>query len=196
LTRARPVTSFKNLPALAYSEEYFIHIQGEQKGPYTFPQLKQLYEKNLIPEETLYWQDGMEQLQPVAELCGGQRRERLRRLRRLRIGGLIAAGVIALVLAWFAPVLNEGWRELTERNFTAESAYWLARGFVREDVKRQGASVAFEQYQDAAVTLTGTEATVTLPGELFGNDGAGIKKIWRVRMTYDESLREWRLPQR
>jgi len=59
---------------LAFSEEYFIHVQGEQKGPYTFPQLKRLYEKNLIPEETLYWRDGMEQLEPVSDLCGKRRR--------------------------------------------------------------------------------------------------------------------------
>lgn len=179
---------------MAFSEEYFIHVQGEQKGPYTFPQLKRLYEKNLIPEETLYWRDGMEQLEAVSDLCGNGRRDRLRNLKSLRVTGAVLVALVALVVAYCAPVLKDGWREMNERDWTQEAAYWKARGFVREEIKRQDASVAFDPFQAATVTLTGTEATVILPGTQFGKDGTGAKTTWKVAMRYDADRREWRLP--
>ena len=179
---------------MAYSEEYFIHVQGLQKGPYTFPQLKRLYDTNLIPEETLYWRDGMEQLEPVSDLCGAGRRERLRHLKQLRVTGALLVAAVALATAYCAPVLKDGWREMNDRDQTPEGAYWKARGFVREDVKKQGASVAFEPYQAATVALTGTVAAVVLQGTLFGTDGTGIKRNWRVAIQYDGEQREWLLP--
>ena len=182
---------------MAFSEEYFIHVQGEQKGPYTFPQLKRLYDNNLIPEETLYWRDGMEQLQPVSDLCGGRRRERSRHLKQLRITGMVLVAGLALVTAYCAPILKDGWREMNDRDQTQQGAYWRARGFVREEVKRQGASVAFDPYGAAAVDLSGTEASVILPGKLFANDqSAGTKMSWKVALQYDAARREWTLPVR
>jgi len=181
---------------LAFTEEYFIKVLGEQKGPYTFPQLKQLYEKNLIPEDTLYWQDGMEEWLGVSDLCGAKRRNRLRRLKQLRVTGIVLLATVALLLGYCGPVLKEGWREMNDRDLTQQGAYWRARGFVREDVKEQDASVAFDQYSAAVVTLTGTEVTVILPGTLFAKDGAGSKMTWKVEMQYDGEKREWRLPGR
>ena len=181
---------------MAFSEEYFINVAGEQKGPYTFPQLKQLYEKELIPVETLYWQDGNEQWQPVSELCGERRLDRLRHFKQLRVTAVVMAATVILVLSYCAPVLKDGWREMNDRDPTPEGAYWKARGFVREEVKRQDGSVAFEPFATATVTLTGTEATVILPGLMFGKDGAGEKKAWKVVMTYDGGKREWGLPGR
>jgi hypothetical protein len=179
---------------VAFNEVYFIHVQGEQKGPYTFPQLKRMYETNLIPEETLYWQDGMEQSQPVSDLCGERRQNRLRHLKQLRVLGAVLVVVVALAVAYCAPVLKDGWREVNDRDQTQEGAYWKARGFVREEVKQQDASVAFEPYKAATVTLTGTGAAVVLPGTLFGKDGGAAKKAWKVVMRYDTQRREWRLP--
>lgn len=179
---------------LAFSEEFFIHIQGEQKGPYTFPQLKRLYETNLIPEETLYWRDGMEQLEPVSDLCGTKRKDRLRRLKQLRGTALALLGVALVLGFWIAPVLRDGWREMNERDCTREAAYWKARGFAREEAKAQDTSVAFDPYKTASVTLTGTEATVILPGTLFGKDGTATKTTWKVAMQYEAQNREWRLP--
>ncbi len=179
---------------MAFSEEYLIHVDGEQKGPYTFPQLKRLYDKNLIPEETLYWQDGMEQWQPVSSLCGPTRRERWRRVRELRLAGIALVVMVALVTAYCAPVLKDGWREMNDRDATREGAYWKARGFVREQVKNQDGSVAFEPYPAASVALTGTIVAVTLPGTLFGKDGTESKMTWKVAMEYDKEKREWRLP--
>jgi hypothetical protein len=170
---------------VAFNEEYFIHVQGEQKGPYTFPLLKRLYDKNLIPEETLYWRDGMEQLEPVSDLCGVRKRVKLPHLKQLRVTGIVLVVGIALLTAYCAPVLKDGWREANDRDPTQEGAYWKARGFVREEVREQDASVAFEPYKTAAVTLTGTR---------FGKDGAAQKISWKVAIRYDATRREWRLP--
>ncbi len=179
---------------MAFSEEYFIHVQGEQKGPYTFPQLKRLYETSLIPEETLYWRDGMEHLEAVSDLCGAKKRGRLRHLKQLRVTGAVLVAGVALVTAYCAPVLKDGWRELNDHDRTPEGAYWKARGFVREDVKNQDANVAFGPFQSATVSLSGTEATVILPGTFFAKDGTGSKRTWKVAIGYDEARREWRLP--
>ncbi len=179
---------------VAFSEEYFINVAGEQKGPYTFPQLKRLYEMELIPVETLYWQDGNEQWQSVSELCGERRLDRLRHLKQLRIAGIAMALTVILVVSYCAPVFKDGWREMNDRDPTAEGAYWKARGFVREEVKRNGGSVAFEPLAAAGVQLTGTEATVILPGTLFAKDPAGSKMKWKVQMEYDLGRKEWKLP--
>ena len=179
---------------MAFSEEYFIHLEGEQKGPYTFPQLKRLYDNNLIPEDTLFWQDGMEQLQPVSDLCGKSRRDRIRQLKRLRFAGIMLVAVIALATAYCAPILKDGWREMNDHDQTQEGAYWRARGFVREQSKDQDASVSFEPFKAATVSLSGTEATVILPGKTFGPDGNGKETTWKVLMGYDGEKKEWRLP--
>jgi len=181
---------------LAFSEEYFINVAGEQKGPYTFPQLKRLYEKELIPVETLYWQDGNEQWQPVSELCGERRTDRLRFLKQLRVTGIVMAATVLLVVCYCAPVFKDGWKEMNDRDPSAEGAYWKARGFVREEVKRNDGSVAFEPIVAANVQVTGTEATVILPGTLFGKDATGSKMTWKVEMQYDLEKREWKLPGR
>ena len=179
---------------MEFPEEYFIHVAGEQKGPYTFPQLKRLYEKGLIPEGTPYWQDGLEEWQAVSDLCGEKRLDRLRHLKQLRITGMVLMATVVLVLGYCAPVLKEGWREMNDRDRTQEGAYWKARGFVREDLKTHDANVVFEPYKAATVTLTGTAATVILPGTLFGKDATAAKTTWKVRMEYDGERKEWRLP--
>ena len=179
---------------MAFSEEYFINVNGEQKGPYTFPQLKRLYETDLIPEGTLYWQDGMEEWLAVADLCGARRLDRLRLLKQLRVAGIALLATVTLVLGYCGPVLKDGWREMNDRDWSAPGAYWRARGFVREDVKKTDGSVAFEPYDAGGVTLSGTEATAILPGTLYGKDGVGTPKKWKVELDYDAGKREWVLP--
>ena len=173
---------------MAFNEEYFIHIQGEQKGPYTFPQLKRMYEGALIPEETLYWRDGMEQLEPVSDLCGARKRGSLGRLRHLRLTAIVVLIAATVVAAYFAPMLREGWREMNDRDQTQEAAYWRARGFVRESIRNHGESVVFDPYPAASVTLSGTNATVILPGTVLEKG----KTTWRVAMQYDIPTREWK----
>jgi len=112
----------------------------------------------------------------------------------LRVTGVVLAASVALALAYCAPVLEQGWRELNDPSQTAEGAYWRARGYVRAEFKTQDVSVAFEPFSAANVTLTGTEATVILPGKLFGKDGTGKKQMWRVVIMYDGTRKEWMLP--
>ena len=181
---------------MAFSEEYFIKVLGEQKGPYTFPQLKRMYEMNLIPEETFYWQDGMEQWEAVSDLCGAEVRKHKRRLRQLRVTGIVLVLTLAVLTAYCEPVLKDGWREMNDRDETSQGAYWKARGFVREEVKKQDASVAFQPYQAAAAVLTGTDATVILPGVLFAKNGTGSNMTWKVALQYDQDRKEWELPGR
>jgi hypothetical protein len=133
---------------------------------------------------------------PLADLCGERRLDRLRHLKQLRIAGIALIGTVLLVLGYCAPVLKDGWREMNDRDLTAQGAYWRARGLVREEVKNQDASVAFESYYMATTTVTGTEATVILPGTLFGKDGMGSKMTWKVALVYDAAKREWLLPAR
>jgi hypothetical protein len=179
---------------LAFPEDYLIKVQEEQRGPYTYPQLKQLYDKNLIPEDTLYWKDGMEEWQAVSDLCGAERRSRLRRLKQLRITGVVLIALAGLGLGYCGTVLKDGWREMNERSWDANGAYWRARGFVREDVKKQDGSAGFEPIESATVTVTGTEATVILPGVLYGKDGSTTKTTWKVAINYDAARRDWVLP--
>lgn len=54
--------------AILSAENYYLHIHGEQKGPYTIPQITHLYRTGLIAAETLFWAEGMDQWQPVTEL--------------------------------------------------------------------------------------------------------------------------------
>ena len=49
-------------------EVFYLHIQGEQRGPYTIPQIDHLLNSGLIAEETLYWREGLDQWQPVTSL--------------------------------------------------------------------------------------------------------------------------------
>ncbi len=79
---------------------------------------------------------------------------------------------------------------------TRDGAYWKARGFVREQVKAQDGSVAFEPFPVATVELTGTNVLVTLPGTLFRKDGTVSKMTWKVTMGYDVKRKERRLPGR
>ena len=69
-------------------------------------------------------------------------------------GILLVIGVVALT-AYCEPVLKEGWRETNDRDQTEEGAYWKARGFVREEVKKQDATVAFGRYKRQPWRLPG-----------------------------------------
>src|SRR5260221_4662987 len=53
-------------------EIFYLHLEGEQRGPYSIPHIDHMLNSGLIPEETLYWREGLEQWQPVtslAQLC-------------------------------------------------------------------------------------------------------------------------------
>ncbi len=179
---------------MAYSEDYYLHLQGEQRGPYSFVQLKRLYDKNMIPDETLYWRDGLEQWQSVSELCGQpvkvQRKRQLEK--RLVLGG---AGFLAVILmACFAPIVQEGWKERSQHRYSSEAAYWRARGYVRDELKDRGAKVSFAPLDSTVVDLTGNkQAKVVLRGTVFIPGTPDASHAWDVSLAFEPDKKEWRL---
>lgn len=174
-----------------FREAYYVHVHGEQKGPYTFVELKRLYERSFFPEETLFWQDGMEQWLPVAELCGPTLRERKRQSRaRMIVYGIAALAVVA-ILAFIAPTVVEGWREAAPRaDFTDVAAYWKARDFVRSELRKQNTNVDFEEGKIALDAINRT-AAVTLPCTVFRSGARGRHTVWRASMRFDPAQHQW-----
>ena len=122
------------------AEVFFIYHNGEQRGPYTAAQVNHLHRCNFIDDDTLYWREGLEQWQPVGQIVL-RRKHRNRVLFWFILLGVIA--VIAPLVMLFGPVTADAWRELTSGDFTAESAWWRARGLVREQLPK-GTHVRFD----------------------------------------------------
>lgn len=182
---------------MAFAEEFYLHLQGEQKGPYTFADIKNLYDKNLIPEETLYWRDGFDQWQPVSDLCGPPLVIRRRNRRKTQLVTAVALLVFCLVAAYFGPLLREGWKETGPREYSREAAYWAARGFVREEMKRGKRKVSFESFSAATVDLTNiNDARVSVRGTVFQSDGLNLSEFWTVAVQFDPAQKSWRLTAR
>jgi GYF domain 2 len=177
-----------------FREAYYVRILGEQKGPYTFIELRRLYEHGFFPEEALFWEDGMEQWLPVSELCGPPLREKKRRARvRLIVRGTVAAALLIL-LAAFAPVAIDGWREAAQHpKFDAPAAYWRARGFVRGELKKQNANVYFERFNARRVSLDekNRAAEVTLPCIVYPKGKPNRNTAWRATVRFDSAQRQW-----
>lgn len=180
---------------MGFSEEFYIRAHGEQKGPYTFPQLKRLYEKNLLAAETLYWQDGMEQWQPIAQLCESPKKERGRNILRINRKLVLTLAVLAIALgAYFAPAFREAWKETTARGFTRQAAYWKARGFVRDELRKENATVVFDRFDPTAVELLNeTGAMVSLVGTVYRADGGQTRSGWRAGLQINPKSKKWRL---
>ena len=80
-----------------------MHVQGEQRGPYTIPQIDHMLNSGLIARETLYWHEGMEQWQPVTDLVV------VRHIPNPWIKPGIALGVllvVAVLVRMFGPLLR------------------------------------------------------------------------------------------
>jgi len=71
----------------------------------------------------------MEQWQPITEIV--ERRMQRKRLRRWGIT-LGVTAFLAVLVFLFGPVTRDAWREMTSGEYTADSAWWRARGVVRE----------------------------------------------------------------
>ena len=170
------------------AEVFFIYHNGEQRGPYTAAQINHLHRCDFIDDDTLYWREGLEQWQPVGQIV-------LRRKRRKRLFiWFILLGVIvamAPLVMLFGPVTADAWRELTSGDFTAESAWWRARGLVREQLPK-GTHVRFDPFASAQVTLKGRDsATVIVGGTLTLPSGSNERGAWRVMLRYDENHGTW-----
>ncbi|MEO6786368.1 MAG: DUF4339 domain-containing protein [Chthoniobacteraceae bacterium] len=169
-------------------EAFFIHHNGEQRGPYTAKQVNHLYKCNFIDDDTLYWREGLEQWHPVSQIVL-RRKHKNRVLFWSILLGVMAA--VALFFALFGPVTADAWRELTSGDFTPESAWWRARSLVREQIPK-GAHVRFDPFASAQVTLQGKDrAAVILGGALTTSSGASEHGAWRVLLRYDESHMVW-----
>jgi hypothetical protein len=169
-------------------EAFFIYHNGEQRGPYTAGQVNHLYRCGFIDDETLYWREGLEQWQPVSQIVL-RRKHRHRVLFWSILLGTLAA--IALFVALFGPVTADAWRELTSGDFTTESAWWRARGLVREQLPKN-THVRFDPFASAQVTMQGADsASVVLGGVLTDDAGQTEHGAWRVLLRYDESHASW-----
>lgn len=170
-------------------EVFYLHIQGEQRGPYTIPQIDHLLNSGLIAEETLYWREGLEQWQPVTSIV----RLRKRGNRWIKPAILLAVVLVLAVLGqFFGTVALLGWRETNQHEYTAQAAYWRARSVVRAGSLPERALVQFGAFESAQVELQPPGgATVILSGEVTFASGVTRGATWRVPMTYDEQAREW-----
>jgi hypothetical protein len=171
-------------------EAFYVHVHGEQLGPYTIRHLTHLLQSGLISTETLYWTEGMEQWQAITDLVP------LPRARRPWLRAGLAAAVLAplLGLAWFfGPTVLDGWREQTQREFTAEGAYWSGRGVVRSFLAQRREVPSFADFDAANVQLSEENhaATVRLAGQILGGAQSGRAAEWTVMLRFDPAEREW-----
>ena len=170
-------------------EIFYLHIQGEQRGPYTVPQIDHLLNSGLIAEETLYWREGLDQWQPVTTLVKLRRRGSIWK-KRVLIFGLVV--VIALVVEFFGSVALLGWREANQHEYTAQAAYWRARSVVRSAALAPGTVVDFGDFSESQVELQPPHAAVVrLHGEVMEHPGQGRALKWSVPMQYDPQGRDW-----
>lgn len=170
-------------------EVYYLHIHGEQKGPYTQPQVDHLLNSGLIAEETLYWSEGLEQWQPVTSLVV----RRVQPKRWVRTAIVAGVALVLLVLAqFFGPITLIGWRETNQHDFTASAAYWRARDAVRNGALTPGTLVDFHELAAAKVRMhPPDQASVRLSGQTTGSDGIQKAVAWDVAMRFDVPTREW-----
>ncbi|MEQ1858722.1 MAG: DUF4339 domain-containing protein [Chthoniobacteraceae bacterium] len=174
---------------MSFREAYYLHVHGEQLGPYTLRQLDHQLQTGLISEDTLYWSENLDQWQPVTQLI--PLRKKFRPLR---------AAIIALVLlvplgamAWFfGPTALDGWREQTQRQYSPEAAYWAARGVVRHELAVANMAPQFLPFSAARVEM-GAEntAVVHVEGRALTGAASGQPAAWKVRLRFDPAVRTW-----
>ena len=170
-------------------EVFYVHLHGEQRGPYTIPQIDHMLHAGLIARETLYWREGMEQWQPVTELGV------VRHVANPWIKPGIALAVVlalAVLVRMFGPITLEGWRETNQHAYTASAAYWRARDVVRTAALPRGSVVNFGGFSTAQVALMPPGAAlVIVRGEVLESGGQMRPHAWRVPMKFDAKARAW-----
>lgn len=170
-------------------EIFYLHIDGEQRGPYTAPQIDHLLNSGLIAEETLYWREGLDQWQPVTSLV------KLRRPRNPWVKPMVILGIVfvlAVIGQLFGSVALLGWREADQHDYTVQGAYWRARSVVRSTLLVPGTVVDFQPFAQAKVDLQPPNAaTVRIEGEVSEHAGQGHLMRWTVLMKFDPEAREW-----
>ena len=172
-------------------EMYFLYLDGVQRGPYTVFQIGHMVNSGIVHPDALFWCEGLEQWQPVAQLIT-PKHEIKRRRWRLGLGLLSGLLFAAIVAAVFWPGIQEVWREQHQVEKSTEAAYWRARGVIRERLGRFQ-PLWFSDYQPSKVRLDGSsEAAVDLDVQTRAGTSFGSQVIqWTVRVRYDERLKMW-----
>lgn len=170
-------------------EVFYLHIQGEQRGPYTIPQIDHLLNSGLIAEETLYWREGLDQWQPVTSLV------RLRKKANPWVRPLLILAVVvvlAAVLQFFGSVIVNEWREINQHEYTERAAYWRARNVIRSGGLPPGSIVQFQTFSKARVEMVAPfSATVVLRGDVTSSTDETHAITWSVPMSFDSQNGEW-----
>jgi hypothetical protein len=170
-------------------EKYFLYVDGTQRGPYTVSQIHHMVNQSIVSSEAMFWCEGLDQWQPVTQLIV-PKAERVRR--RFRFSGRALLVLLGLVVAgWIAgPMVRQGWKEQHQVELTPESAYWRARGVVRDGIGKFTA-IQFDAFQHEAVQMTDSRATVHL-GAHIKRFGGELRRVqWRVILEYDIRLKHW-----
>lgn len=170
------------------AEVFFIYHNGEQRGPYTAAQVNHLHRCGFIDDDTLYWREGLEQWQPVGQIVLVRKRRNRRLFWYILLGALVA---ITFFVKLFGHVTADRWRELTSGELTPESAWWRARGLIRDQLPN-GTEVRFEPLASAQVKFDGkVNASVVLGGTLTHSSGSTEHGKWRVALHYDDNRGTW-----
>lgn len=178
-------------------EVFYLHIHGEQRGPYNVQHIDHLLHSGLITEETLFWREGLEQWQPVTDLVPRRRAPRRSWTKpAIMVGVLVVLAVLARI---FGPTAMDGWREADQRDFTPQAAYWRARDAARQQVKSAGGLAVFAPAEQGQMELdpgaqesgAGGGAQVSLSGEITDAGGETRKAVWKVRLRYDPEKKAW-----
>ncbi len=172
-------------------EEYYIHVHGEQKGPFTLSQIKHMYDHNFIPEEALVWNDRMEQWRHVSDVCGPPAwvTKKSRWLGPASVAAALA--ILSVIGVLFLPVSVDAWKEANQREYTREAAYWKARDYVRQGLRNSVDYVKFARYEESDARLNGkTEASVRLSGETTVGKSVTSRQ-WTVTLRYVPQNRDW-----
>jgi hypothetical protein len=170
-------------------EVFYLNSNGEQRGPYTIQHIDHLLNSGLITEEALFWQEGMEQWQPVTGLVTLRRKKERRWVPTKPL--IIAAVIIAVFARLFGPIVIDGWRELAQTDFTEKAAYWRARGFVREAAAPNGVVQFFGENSAKVQLKPPGGATAVVKGKLIQKKGGTREAAWRVELLYNTLRKEW-----
>lgn len=172
------------------TEVFYLHIEGDERGPYTVSQIDHLLNSGLISEQTLYWREGMEQWNPVTDLVARRVEPRRDWTRTAILAGVLV--LLLILVRIFGPTALMGWREASQSDFTPTAAYWRAREVVRSTALAPGAVVLFHNVETANVTLHGSNAgEVILKGDLSRGGGGMQTTTWKVQLAYDQRLKRW-----
>lgn len=174
---------------MSYREGYYLHIHGDQLGPYTLRQINHQLQTGLIAEDTLYWSEELDQWQPLNTLIPKKKRMRPWKVLLVALAVLLPLGSFGW---FFGPTIMDGWREQTQREFTPEAAYWTARGIVRHELATANTAAQFLPFGDAQVELgQDNTAVVKLEGHVLNEDADKQPAAWKVRLRFDPSVRTW-----